>query len=125
MRDSKNLALMFLLGAFLTGGVLGFTANRYINRDQVCTTGTTSASLRSILSERLRLSADQQHAVDSILDERSRQYRIEIEPIRPRMDAIKLNAREQIRRVLNEEQRKNFEALLTEMSDSTRNDGRD
>lgn len=125
MRDSKNLALMFLLGAFLTGGVLGFTANRYINRDQVCTTGTTSASLRGILSERLRLSADQQHAVDSILDERSRQYRIEIEPIRPRMDAIKLNAREQIRRVLNEEQRKNFEALLTEMSDSTRNDGRD
>lgn len=125
MRDSKNLALMFLLGAFLTGGVLGFTANRYINRDQVCTTGTTSASLRSILSERLRLSAAQQHAVDSILDERSRQYKIEIEPIRPRMDAIKLNAREQIRRVLNEEQRKDFESLLTEMSDSTRNDGKD
>ena len=125
MRDSKNLALMLLLGAFLTGGVLGFTANRYINRDQVCTTGTTSAGLRSILSERLRLSAAQQHAVDSILDERSRQYKIEIEPIRPRMDAIKFNAREQIRRVLNEQQRKDFEALLTEMSDSTRNDGKD
>lgn len=125
MNDSKNLALMFLLGAFLTGGVLGFTANRYINRDRVCTTGTSSASLRGILSERLRLTVEQQHAVDSILDERSRQYRIEMEPIRPRMEAIKLNAREQIRRVLNEEQRRDFEALLTEMSDSTRNDGKD
>lgn len=125
MRDSKNLALMFLLGAFLTGGVLGFTANRYINRDQVCTTGTASSSLRAILSERLRLSAEQQHSVDSILDERSRQYQIEIEPIRPRMEAIKLNARDQIRRVLNEEQRKEFEALLTEMSDTTKNDRND
>ncbi|HMN08370.1 MAG TPA: hypothetical protein PKC83_06240 [Gemmatimonadaceae bacterium] len=125
MRDSKNLALMFLLGAFLTGGVLGFTANRYINRDQVCTSGTGTASLRGILSERLRLSAEQQHAVDSILDERSRQYMVELDPIRPRMEAIKLNAREQIRRVLNEEQRRQFEALLTELNDSTRNDGKD
>lgn len=122
MRDSKNVALMFLLGAFLTGGVLGFTANRYINRDQDCASGAGSASLLGILSERLRLTTDQQHAVDSILDERSRQYRVELEPIRPRMEAIKLNAREQIRRVLNEEQRRRFEALLTEMNDSTRND---
>lgn len=122
MRDSKNVALMFLLGAFLTGGVLGFTANRYINRGKDCASGAGSASLRGILSERLRLTVEQQHAVDSILDERSRQYRVELEPILPRMDAIKLNAREQIRRVLNEEQRRRFEALLTEMNDSTRND---
>ncbi len=125
MRDSKNLALMFLLGAFLTGGVLGFTANRYMHRDQVCTTGATTSGLLNILSERLRLSADQQHTVDSILDERSRQYKKEIEPIRPQMEAIKLNAREQIRRVLNEEQKREFQALIEEMSDTTRNDRED
>jgi hypothetical protein len=120
MKDSKNLALMFLLGAFLTGGVLGFTANRFMNRDQVCMTGNGDTSLLAILSQRLQLTTVQQHTVDSILDDRSRQYRSVTEPIRPRMDSIKLNAREQIRRVLNEEQRREFQALLEEMNDTTR-----
>lgn len=118
MKNSKNLALMFLLGTFLTGGVLGFTANRFMNRDQVCYTG--SQSLLSIMSARLKLSADQQHRVDAILDERSRQYKLTMDPIRPRMDSIKLNAREQIRGVLSEEQNSAFTALINEWSDSTR-----
>lgn len=120
MKDSKNLALMFLLGAFLTGGVLGFTANGYMKRDQVCTSGNGSTSLLATLSERLRLSSDQQHTVDSILDDRSRQYRALTEPIRPQVDAIKENAREQIRRVLTEEQKREFQALIEELNDSTR-----
>ncbi|HNV75271.1 MAG: hypothetical protein IPF87_17110 [Gemmatimonadetes bacterium] len=120
MKDSKNLALMFLLGAFLTGGVLGFTANGYMKRDQVCTSGNGSTNLLATLSERLRLSSDQQHTVDSILDDRSRQYRALTEPIRPQVDAIKENAREQIRRVLTEEQKREFQALIEELNDSTR-----
>ena len=119
MKDSKNLALMFLLGAFLTGGVLGFTANGYMKRDQVCTSGHGSTSLLATLSERLRLTTDQQHTVDSILDDRSRQYRALTEPIRPQVDAIKQNSREQIRRVLTEEQKREFQALIEELSDST------
>ncbi|MBK6843333.1 MAG: hypothetical protein IPK33_24400 [Gemmatimonadetes bacterium] len=120
MKDSKNLALMFLLGAFLTGGVLGFTANGYMKRDQVCTSGNGSTNLLATLSQRLRLSSDQQHTVDSILDDRSRQYRALTEPIRPQVDAIKENAREQIRRVLTEEQKREFQALIEELNDSTR-----
>ena len=120
MKDSKNLALMFLLGAFLTGGVLGFTATGYMKRDQVCTSGNGSTNLLATLSERLRLSSDQQHTVDSILDDRSRQYRALTEPIRPQVDAIKENAREQIRRVLTEEQKREFQALIEELNDSTR-----
>ena len=120
MKDSKNLALMFLLGAFLTGGVLGFTANGYMKRDQVCTSGNGSTNLLATLSERLRISSDQQHTVDSILDDRSRQYRALTEPIRPQVDAIKENAREQIRRVLTEEQKREFQALIEELNDSTR-----
>jgi len=125
MKDSRNLALMFLLGTFLTGGVLGFTANRYINREQVCTDGKSSNSLMATLSDRLRLTADQQHAVDGILDERARQYKVEMEPLRPRMEAIKLNARDQIRRVLSAEQKTEFEALIQEWSDSTRSNKED
>lgn len=119
MRDSRNLAMMFLLGAFLSGGVLGFTANRFMNRDRVCSLGGRS-SLLPVLSERLRLSKDQERTVDSILDERSRQYRIVMQPLASRMDSIKLNAREQIRRVLSPEQNSEFTAVLKEMSDTTK-----
>jgi hypothetical protein len=107
--------MMFLLGAFLSGGVLGFTANRYINRDHVC----ASPTLLSIMSDRLGLSEAQRGTVDSILDERSRQYRIVTAPIRPQMDSIKENAREQIRRVLTPEQNEGFTALIREMNDTT------
>ncbi len=125
MKNSKNLALMFLLGTFLTGGVLGFTANRFMNRDQVCYSGSTGGSLLAIMSQRLGLTAEQQHAVDSILDERSRQYKVVLDPIRPRTDSIKLNAREQMRKVLNEDQKREFEMLIEEMNDSTRNNRRE
>ena len=119
MKDSKNLALMFLLGTFLTGGVLGFTANRYMNRDQVCAT-PQSSNLLSTLSQRLHLTVDQQHTVDSILDDRRRQYQALTEPLRPQVEALKLNSREQIRRILTEEQNREFQALIEELNDSTR-----
>ncbi|MEO6446212.1 MAG: hypothetical protein ABIZ91_10015 [Gemmatimonadaceae bacterium] len=121
MKDSKNLAMMFLLGTFLTGGALGFTANRYMNRERICTTDRVGASLLDIMAARLQLSDTQVARVDSILDERGRQYRIVMAPIQPRMDSIKLNARAQIRRVLSAEQNQGFEALITEMNDTTKN----
>ncbi|MBK6486650.1 MAG: hypothetical protein IPF98_07245 [Gemmatimonadetes bacterium] len=125
MKNSKNLALMFLLGTFLTGGVLGFTANRFMHRDQVCFTESTGGSLLAIMSQRLGLSAEQQHAVDAILDDRSRQYKLVLDPIRPRTDSIKLYAREQMRQVLNDDQKREFEELIREMNDSTRKNGRE
>jgi hypothetical protein len=120
MNDSKNLAMMFLLGAFLTGGVLGFTADRYMSHERADRNGRSNAALMRIMSERLRLSDQQQKSIDSILDQRSRQYRAVMEPVRPRLDSIKLNAREQMRRVLSQEQKEQFEALIEEMNDSTR-----
>lgn len=125
MKNSKNLALMFLLGTFLTGGVLGFTANRFMHRDQVCYTGNQNSSLLALLSQRLKLSADQQHRVDAILDERTRQYRRVMDPIRPRTDSIKEFARDQIRALLNDDQKREFEALIVETSDTTRQNRKD
>lgn len=125
MKNSKNLALMFLLGTFLTGGVLGFTANRFMHRDQVCYTGNQNSTLLSLLSERLKLTADQQHRVDAILDERTRQYRRVMDPIRPRTDSIKEFARDQIRALLDADQKREFEALIVETTDTTRQNRKD
>ncbi len=119
MKDTKNLAMMFLLGAFLTGGALGFSANGYMNRDRICSTGSYNNALLTIMSKRLQLSPSQATRVDSILDERGRQYRILMAPVQSKMDSVKLNARAQIRLVLSTEQIREFEALISEMSVTT------
>ena len=121
MQQSKNVAMAFLLGTFLTGGVLGFSANKYMRRDQVCSTKGVNPIVE-FMGRRLGLNVEQSARIDSILDRRAAQYRIAMEPLRPQMDSIKLNAREQMRQVLTPEQKVEFETLLLEMRDSTRKD---
>lgn len=115
--------MAFLLGTFLTGGVLGFTADRVVSRRHTTDANGTNA-LVDLLSKRLDLGAEQQQAIDEILDNRGVQYRRAMQTIKPQLDSIKLNAREQMRRVLTQEQKLEFETLLKEMADSTRR-GRD
>lgn len=116
--------MAFLLGTFLTGGVLGFSADKLMRRDQVCTTKGVNPMV-SRLASRLDLSATQQASFDSILDKRSEQYHQAMAPVRSRMDSIRQAAREQMRAVLNPQQRTEFEALLKEMSDSTKKENDD
>ena len=119
MRESKNVAMAFLLGTFLTGGVLGFSANRIIKRDEVCTTRGVNPVVQ-MMAQRLGLDASQSATINTILDNRSAQYKKAMAPIRPQMDSIKQDAREQMRRVLTQEQKQEFEAMLRELSDSTK-----
>ena len=112
MQRSKHLAMMFLLGAVLVGGALGFTADRVWMKD---TSNTDPRASRALLSERLDLNAAQRAALDSILDERHRQFDSLLKPIRPQMDSIRLRSRAQIRALLaTPEQRERFEAILRE-----------
>jgi polyhydroxyalkanoate synthesis regulator protein len=121
MRESKNVAMAFLLGTFLTGGVLGFSANKIMRRDQVCTTRGVNPVVE-MMATRLRLDTEQSAAINAILDNRSAQYRKAMAQIRPQMDSIKADAREQMRRVMTQEQKQEFEAMLRELSDSTNKD---
>lgn len=122
MKAQKNVALAFLLGTFITGGALGFSANRYMERDKVCIVRGENP-LVEVMSRRLQLSPTQRSQMDSILDLRSQQYRQAMAPLRPQLDSIKLEARDHMRGVLDERQRAEFEAMILEMSDSTRKDG--
>lgn len=122
MRDSKQQAIMFLLGAVLVGGALGFTADRMILNDRACRPVDRKKDLRSLLNDRLSLSPDQERRIDSILDERHRQYEIVLAPVRDRMDSVKLAARNQMRRVLKGDQVGTFDALVRELNDTTRHE---
>lgn len=121
MRESKNVAMAFLLGTFLTGGVLGFSANKIIKRDQVCTTRGVNPWVE-MMQQRLGLDAAQSASINAILDNRSEQYKKAMAPIRLQMDSIKADAREQMRRVMTQEQKQEFEAMLRELADSTKKD---
>jgi hypothetical protein len=111
MQRSKSLAMMFLLGAVLVGGALGFTADRVWMRDAtVCSDPKVS---RALLYDRLDLKPAQRAAWDSILDDRHRQFDSLFKPIKPQMDSIRSRSRAQMRALLTtEKQRERFEAII-------------
>jgi Spy/CpxP family protein refolding chaperone len=118
MHQSKNLAMAFLFGAVLVGGALGFTADRMLGGNR------RGERTLDMLDRRLALTEQQRAQIDAILDERHRQSMVVFETIKPKMDSIRLNAREQLRQVLTAEQRQEYEALLKELSDSTKRKGK-
>jgi hypothetical protein len=115
MRQSKQLALMFLLGAALVGGVMGFSVDRMIVKDRLCPKVGDAKTYRERFADELGLSAAQRAAVDSILDARHQQIGGLLQPIRPQLDAISDSATAHIRRQLTEEQNAKFDAWRREM----------
>ncbi len=116
---SRQIAAMFLLGALLAGGVLGFSANRVFADGRPRAWGDSQRTMRGYLGNRLDLTKAQRERVDSILDDRHRQMNDVLKPVRPKMDSVRENARAQIRRILTPAQEVEFEALLKEMQADT------
>jgi Spy/CpxP family protein refolding chaperone len=125
MPGSKNLAVMFLLGAVIVGGALGFTADRVMIRDQIATGRTNTRDMRKMFADRLQLTAAQEAKIDSLLDERHRQFQLIRATIQDQLDSVKMHSREQIERVLTDAQKKRFQELLTELGDTSKTRDRD
>jgi len=117
MQRSKNLAMMFLLGAVLVGGALGFTADRVWMRDARCSDPRAS---RALLYDRLGLNTMQRAAWDSVLDDRHRQFDSLFKPIKPQMDSIRERGRAQVRALLTPTQLERFEAILNEKRETSK-----
>lgn len=110
MHGSRHLALMFLFGALLIGGALGFSATRVLERERGC--GRKDArGMRESLARDLQLTAAQRVAIDTILDVKHREMSAIMAPVRPRLDAVSDTARQQISRLLDERQRARFQEM--------------
>jgi hypothetical protein len=109
MQRSKQQALMFLLGAVLVGGVLGFSADRVL--------GDKPKSLvpRMRMYDDLGLSEAQRTTMDSVLDERNCQISAVMKPVRPHLDSIKQAAHQQMLQILTPEQQSKLELRRKEM----------
>ncbi len=110
MHGSRHLALMFLFGALLIGGALGFSATRVLERERGCGP-RDSRGMRESLARDLELTAAQRAAIDTILDVRHRQMSAIMAPVRPRLDAVGDTARQQISRLLDDRQRARFQEM--------------
>lgn len=111
MRSSKGVALAFVLGALLVGGVLGFTADRVIGRDDECARRYTRSAMRQRLGDELKLSAAQRAKLDSILDRKRASMEALHAPIRAQMDAVNDSTDRSIDAILDEPQRRKLAEL--------------
>jgi hypothetical protein len=110
MDRSKGYALMFLLGAFIAGGALGFSADRAMRADHGRTARGPRA-YRQRMVEELKLTPKQQASVDSLIEQKHRQIVALYKPVKPQLDSIALLARvvsdsthAQIKRLLDQDQ---------------------
>jgi hypothetical protein len=110
MQRSKQQALMFLLGAVLVGGVLGFSAERVFSHDQA---GHWVG--RNRMYEDLQLSDAQRLAMDSLLDDRNCQIGAVMKPVKPQLDSIKEVAHRQMLQILTPAQQEKLEFRRSEM----------
>lgn len=110
MQRSKQQALMFLLGAVLVGGVLGFSADRVLGREDA-----KHWAGRNRMYNDLALSEAQRSTMDSLLDERNCQISTVMKPVRPQLDSIKKVAHQQMLQILTAEQQAKLELRRKEM----------
>ena len=115
MQRSKSLALMFLLGAVLVGGALGFTADRVMVRDQLCPKIGDQRAMRERMADELGLDPRQRDAFDSILVARNRTLDSIVQPLKPQTDSVIQAARAKIRGMLSPAQQQRFDALRAEI----------
>ena len=112
MQRSKQQALMFLLGAVLVGGVVGFSAERVMrnaNKDH-------SWAARTAMYDDLELTPAQRTAMDSVIDEKNRRVDSLLKPVRPQIDSVRANTRAQFYRIFTPAQREKFEKRVSEDS---------
>ena len=109
MDRSKGYAVMFLLGAFVAGGALGFSADRVMDAKRDHARGPRA--YRQRMAEELKLTPQQQASIDSLIEQKHRQIVTLYKPVQPQLDSLAKLSRvvsdsthEQIKRLLSPEQ---------------------
>ena len=117
MERSKGYALMFLLGAFLAGGALGFSADRAIRAGHGREM-RSSRAYRQRMAEDLKLTPQQQRSIDSLIEQKHRQIVALYKPYKSQLDSIAVVARvvsdsthAQIKRLLNPDQQARLDKM--------------
>ena len=104
MQRNKQQALMFLLGAVLVGGVLGFSADRVMSKKP------QRVSARERMYDDIGIAPDQRVKMDSVLDETNCKTQELMKSVRPAMDSMRAADKKALLGLMTEPQRAAYAA---------------
>jgi hypothetical protein len=110
MQRSKQQALMFLLGAVLVGGALGFSADRYIGHQKF----TAQYGPRSRFFDDIGLSVPQRATLDSLLFARECEMKALLAPTDSAQRVIRHRFGARLDSILTKEQKTLLEKMRQE-----------
>jgi len=111
MQRSKQQALMFILGAVLVGGALGFSADRYIVHEKV----VSQYGPRAKFYDALGLTETQRATLDSLAFQQECEVKAVLMPHDSVLKSIRAKFRAQRDSVFTKEQRDKLDARNKEM----------
>lgn len=111
MQRSKQQALMFLLGALLVGGALGFSAAGYISHEKFA----SQYGPRARFYDEMGLSAQQRTTLDSLSFQQDCVIKSVLAPQQAKLDSIRATFKAQWRAVFTKEQLVRYDARRKEI----------
>lgn len=114
MTRTKGMALVLYLLAIAAGAAAGVTVDRWILRERLVSEWADPRAMRTKLADDLKMTPGQRAQLDSILDTRNRRYDDLMAPMRPTLDSITADARQQIRDLLTPEQQTVYDQMQRE-----------
>jgi hypothetical protein len=124
MRRTRGLAFAFFVAAGVAGGALGVAGDRYLLRERLERQWGDQRAMRIRLADDLGLNDAQRLQLDSVLDDRNRQYDSLMAPVRPDLDSLGAATRQRIRQLLTPEQQATYDQMLREREEARRQEKR-
>ena len=118
MQRSKQQALMFLLGAVLVGGALGFTADRYIGHEKIA----AQFGPRNRFYDELGLSPQQRSTLDSLAFVQDCAMKAVFAPHDSLLKSMRTHFRAQRDSVFTKEQKVKLDQMAAERSKRMRHE---
>ena len=120
MRRTNGLALAFFVTAFAAGAAVGVTTDRYLERERNERQWNDPKAMRKRLADDLGMSDTQRVSLDSLLDDRNRQYDSLMALVRPQLDSLSSATRLRLRQMLTPEQQATYDQIQREREEARR-----
>lgn len=120
MRRTNGLALAFFIVVFAAGAAAGAVADRYVQRARIQRQWGDQRAMRNRLADDLGMTDAQRASMDSLLDDRNRQYESLMAPVRPTLDSLGAATRQRLRQLLTPEQQATYDQIQREREEARR-----
>ena len=120
MRRTTGLALAFFIAVFAAGAAVGVVTDRYVQRERLQRQWGDQRAMRNRLADDLGMTDAQRASMDSLLDDRNRQYDSLMAPMRPTLDSLGAATRQRLRQLLTPEQQATYDQIQREREEARR-----